>query len=132
MSHKRKGQLTVSGEWVRHLRPFLRRLFWKSERKAEKSYAQSDEGRDESASLPSIRTVEDLLATVAAIPVGTNSLSLWVPQKLTLQAESVPQDLAMAIILDKVLEKGLFPQGFASARAGRTYKYARPSAEGDA
>ncbi len=35
MSHKRKGQLTVSGEWARHLRPFNRRAFWKRERQAE-------------------------------------------------------------------------------------------------
>jgi hypothetical protein len=34
MAHKRKGQLTVSGEWSKHLRKFLRRQFWKGERKA--------------------------------------------------------------------------------------------------
>lgn len=36
MAHKRKGQLTVSGEWAQHLRPLLRRAFWKGERQAEK------------------------------------------------------------------------------------------------
>lgn len=36
MSHKRKGQLTVSGEWARHLRKFWRRQFWKGERSAGK------------------------------------------------------------------------------------------------
>lgn len=35
MSHKRKGQLTVSDEWARHLRPAHRRAFWKQERRAE-------------------------------------------------------------------------------------------------
>ena len=35
MSHKRKGQLTVEPEWAKHLRKFLRRKFWKRERKAE-------------------------------------------------------------------------------------------------
>lgn len=34
MAHKRKGQLTVSGEWAQHLRPLLRRAFWKGERQA--------------------------------------------------------------------------------------------------
>jgi hypothetical protein len=34
MSHKRKGQLTTSGEWAKHLRPLLRRVFWKKERQA--------------------------------------------------------------------------------------------------
>ncbi len=36
MAHKRKGQLTVSGEWAKHLRKFCRRKFWKGERKAGK------------------------------------------------------------------------------------------------
>jgi len=34
MSHKRKGQLTVTAEWAKHLRKFLRRQFWKGERQA--------------------------------------------------------------------------------------------------
>lgn len=34
MSNKKKGQLTSSGEWAKHLRKFLRRQFWKGERKA--------------------------------------------------------------------------------------------------
>lgn len=36
MAHKRKGQLTVLGEWADHLRPRLRRAFWKRERQAER------------------------------------------------------------------------------------------------
>jgi hypothetical protein len=34
MSHKRKGQLTVATDWAKHLRKFLRRQFWKGERRA--------------------------------------------------------------------------------------------------
>ena len=34
MSHKRKGQLTVATEQAKHLRKFLKRQFWKAERKA--------------------------------------------------------------------------------------------------
>lgn len=34
MSSKKKGQLTVATEWAKHLRKFLRRKFWKGERKA--------------------------------------------------------------------------------------------------
>ena len=41
MSHKRKGQLTIATEWAKHLRKFLRRQFWKGERKAgQKSIKQ--------------------------------------------------------------------------------------------
>lgn len=34
MSHKRKGQLIFATEWAKHLRKFLKRQFWKAERKA--------------------------------------------------------------------------------------------------
>mgnify|MGYP003598493929 CR=1 FL=1 len=34
MSNKKNGQLTVATEWAKHLRKFLRRQFWKGERKA--------------------------------------------------------------------------------------------------
>jgi hypothetical protein len=37
MAHKRSGQLTVLAEWARHLRPRLRRAFWKGERRAERA-----------------------------------------------------------------------------------------------
>ncbi len=39
MAHKRSNQLTVSGEWAKHLRPHYRRAFWKAERRAFRRYA---------------------------------------------------------------------------------------------
>lgn len=36
MAHKRRGQLTVSPERAQHLRPLLRRAFWKAERQAQR------------------------------------------------------------------------------------------------
>ncbi len=36
MAHVKKGYLVASGEWAKHLRPFLKRVFWKKHRKAEK------------------------------------------------------------------------------------------------
>jgi hypothetical protein len=36
MSHKRKGQLTVSSEWAKHLRKIGKHFFWKAERIEEK------------------------------------------------------------------------------------------------
>jgi hypothetical protein len=36
VTNKRKGQITMSGEWAKHLRPILKRAFWKSERQAER------------------------------------------------------------------------------------------------
>lgn len=42
MSHKRKGQLTVSVEWAKHLRKFRRRQFWKGERIAGKRVIKNE------------------------------------------------------------------------------------------
>ncbi len=42
MANKRKGQLTTTGEWAKHLRGFLKRQFWKGERKAGKSFINKE------------------------------------------------------------------------------------------
>ena len=44
MSHKQKGQLTVTKEWAKHLRKFWRRQFWKGERYAEKKLVRKELG----------------------------------------------------------------------------------------
>ncbi|WP_425639115.1 hypothetical protein ACPUEN_05535 [Algoriphagus yeomjeoni] len=36
MAHKKKGHITVSGEWAKHLRNKKKKLFWKGERNAGK------------------------------------------------------------------------------------------------
>ena len=41
MAHVRKGQLTPPKEWWKHLR-WLKRVFWKAERKAAKKTARKD------------------------------------------------------------------------------------------
>jgi hypothetical protein len=41
MANKKRGQLTTSKEWAKHLRPFWRRVFWKGERRAEKQVARN-------------------------------------------------------------------------------------------
>jgi hypothetical protein len=52
MTHKRKGQLTVSGEWARHLRPLLRRAFWKGKRQAGKDLVREEREHVELVSEP--------------------------------------------------------------------------------
>jgi hypothetical protein len=42
MAHKRKGQLTKTGEWAKHLRKAYRRSFWSKERMAEKNLVCSE------------------------------------------------------------------------------------------
>lgn len=42
MAHKKKGQLTVSGEWAKHLRKQKRNQFWKGERNAGKELVRNE------------------------------------------------------------------------------------------
>jgi hypothetical protein len=44
MATIKQGQLTAAKECARHLRPFLKRVFWKAERRAAKRDALPDVG----------------------------------------------------------------------------------------
>jgi predicted RNA binding protein YcfA (HicA-like mRNA interferase family) len=68
MSHKRAAQITVSGEWARHLRPWGKRAFWKAERRAYVAQA-SQEATSAQAEydLPHMPTkVQELVARLEA------------------------------------------------------------------
>ena len=41
MSTKKKGILTLSKEWAKHLRKYGKRVFWSAERKAAQRYLTS-------------------------------------------------------------------------------------------
>ena len=81
--------------------------------------------------MAAVAAVEDLLTQVAEFaPRETGSTySLWVPDILTFRGGLVAHDIAMAIVLDALLAKELFPAGFRSERGGRhyTYRYKVPS-----
>ena len=124
MSHKKQGQLTTSPEWARHLRPLLRRWFWKGERRAAGDLLRTDSVQALSED-PSAGSVEALLNEVARWSDVTASADLWVPDELTLQGRAVAKDIAMAIVLNKVLALGLFPSGFSTGNGGRLYHYKR-------
>jgi hypothetical protein len=124
MSHKKHGQLTTSPEWARHLRPLLRRWFWKGERRAAGDMLRDDSESATSAD-SSIGSVEALLNEVTQWSDAVASADLWVPDELTLQGRAVAKDIAMAIVLDKILALGLFPSGFSTGDGGRLYHYKR-------
>lgn len=42
MANKKKGQLTTTGEWAKHLRKFLKKQFWKGERSAGKNLIEKE------------------------------------------------------------------------------------------
>lgn len=123
MSHKKRGQLTTSPEWLRHLRPLLRRWFWKGERRAERDLIRTEPERH--IHRPISGTVENLIREVESWGVVSSTAELWVPEHLTLEGEPVPQDIAMAIVCDKLLSLEVFPKGFSPGLGGRLYRYTR-------
>lgn len=42
MAHKKKGHLTTSPEWAKHLRKYMKNQFWKGERNASKKLIQNE------------------------------------------------------------------------------------------
>jgi len=42
VSYKRKGQLTLYGEWSKHIKKIGKKYFWKGERKAEKRLVKEE------------------------------------------------------------------------------------------
>lgn len=84
---------------------------------------QTPRVQEKAVSEPSSGTIESLLAQVEAIPAGTKSFELFVPQSLTWEGRAIDQNPAMAVVLDKLLGKGLFPDGFEQRPNGRRYKY---------
>ena len=122
MSTKRKGLLTVSAEWARHLRPYGKREFWRGERQAESVLARQEttailQDADEPTAL------ESLLQIVDELDPTVRSLDLLVPDKLIFTGQAIPHDAAMALLLDRLLGRGLFPQGYVQQARGRLYQY---------
>ena len=68
MSHKREHQVTVSGEWAKHLRPWGKREFWKAERRAQQELATQEATtvHHEYDSSPMPTKVHDLIARLEA------------------------------------------------------------------
>ena len=73
-------------------------------------------------SRPLQMTVEAVLLQLDSIPGGP-SFELWIPQHLTLRGQPARADVAMSIILDKILGMGFAPDGFSEGDGGRVYRY---------
>jgi hypothetical protein len=73
----------------------------------------------------SVTSVEQLLTQVDAVSPGRtgDAFSIWVPESLTFNSEPIAQNVAMAILGDRLLGKGFYPAGFESGVAGRRYNY---------
>lgn len=75
------------------------------------------------AMTPVVATVEELLAELQAMPASAAVVELWVPNDVTLRGQAAPLDVAMSVILDKALKRGLWPDGFSDMPGGRLYMY---------
>jgi hypothetical protein len=72
---------------------------------------------------PPSGTIEALLAQIEGLPQDLKAFELFVPQYLTWRGQPVAQNVAMAIVLDKLLGRQLYPDGFDQRPTGRRYKY---------
>jgi hypothetical protein len=124
MSNKRRGQLTTSGQWARHLRPLWKRAFWRKERTAAQLDAELQVGESDSVP-PTGCTVEELLSKVSAISPDATTFELWVPSTLTMSGSHVAPDVAMSVVLDRLLGLGMYPAGMDRQPGGTVYRYAR-------
>jgi hypothetical protein len=68
-------------------------------------------------------TVEALLEQIDEIAGASTNFDLWVPAQLTWHGEPARADMAMALVVDRLLAKGFMPAGFTQGINGRTYHY---------
>src|SRR5689334_7827295 len=77
----------------------------------------------EKAMGPASGTLEDLFAKVEALPDGSRAFEMYVPNSLTMKGQPIAQNLAMALVMDRILAKKLYPDGFEQKQDGRLYRY---------
>jgi hypothetical protein len=70
-------------------------------------------------------SVEGLLRKIDQISPLTTDFDLWVPGRLTLHGTEAPSDVAMAVVLDRLLGKRFMPAGFTPRVDGRAFHYRR-------
>jgi hypothetical protein len=75
--------------------------------------------------MSTITDVEQIIEQVDRTAPGASTLELWIPDQLRLLGEPVPPDIAMVVIVDRLLAFNLVPDGFVRGDGGRTYRYRR-------
>jgi hypothetical protein len=66
--------------------------------------------------------IESVLREIDSLPEAADTVSLKVPDKLSLRGNSVPSDIALSIVVDRLLTRGYEPDGFESFEGGRVYR----------
>jgi len=76
-----------------------------------------------------IPTVEELLSEVASWNPGSTEQELYVAPSLKHENVGVSTDLAMSIVLDKILSLEYFPNGRTDEEHGFIYHYKKENSE---
>jgi hypothetical protein len=63
--------------------------------------------------------IESVLREIDSLPEARDTVTLKVPDQLSLRGNSVPQDIALSILADRLLTKGYEPEGFEVIEDGR-------------
>jgi hypothetical protein len=66
--------------------------------------------------------IEAVLREIDSLPPAADTVSLKVPDQLSLRGSSVPQDIALSILADRLLSRGYEPDGFEAIEGGRVYR----------
>jgi hypothetical protein len=66
--------------------------------------------------------IESVLREIDSLPEATGMVSLKVPDKMSLRGSSVPPDIALSILFDRLLTRGYEPDGFEATEDGRIYR----------
>jgi hypothetical protein len=76
--------------------------------------------------------IESVLREIDSLPdaaVATATVTLKVPDRLSLQGNSVPSDIALSILADRLLTKGYEPDGFEAIEDGQLVR-CKPASAG--
>lgn len=73
--------------------------------------------------------IESVLREIDSLPEATAIVTLKVPDRLSLQGNSVPPDIALTILADRLLAKGYEPDGFEATEDGQLVR-CKPASAG--
>jgi hypothetical protein len=65
--------------------------------------------------------IESVLREIDSLPEARDTVTLKVPDQLSLRGNSVPQDIALSILVDRLLTKGYEPDSIEAGDEGRIF-----------
>jgi len=74
---------------------------------------------------PSQSSVEAIVSQLATLAAKGQSFEFLIPEHLTLGGHAIPEDMAKAVIVARVLSMGYEPEGFTHAEGGRIFRFRR-------